>query len=381
MSLANFAISGNINPSRLYNEYIPNENFLETDHTRLINSNAFQRLQYKTQVFINNKGDHYRNRLTHSLSVAAIAKNVAKNLSVSINLAESISLAHDLGHSPFGHAGEKALQNLMIDNGGFCHNTYSIKLLTLLESRSNNYPGLNLSWYMLEGIAKHNGPILDNIPDYILQYSSKHDLYLHLYPTIEAQIAAKADDIAYICHDLVDGIRSNLINLEDFFNIKSLPNKLKNFEYNKSTSESLNIIQISEILFNFFINDLITNSKNNIKANKIKTLSDVQNLGYWLISLSKEAQRSLDEIKDFLFNKLYHHPKIIKTNKICQKIITMLFEYYIKNPSKIPSKWINKTTNNIYVIVADYIAGMTDRYVEAQLYKNCNIKTLHDLVF
>ena len=350
MSLANFVISGNINPLRLYNEYIPNENFLETDYTRLTSSNAFQRLQYKTQVFINSKGDHYRNRLTHSLAVAAIAKNVAKNLSVSINLAESISLAHDLGHSPFGHAGEKALQNLMIDHGGFCHNTYCIKLLTLLEARSNNYPGLNLSWYMLEGIAKHNGPILDNIPDYIAEYNNKHDLSLNLYPTIEAQIAAKADDIAYICHDLVDGIRSNLINLEDFFCIKSLPNEFKNFGYDKSISKSLNIIEISEILFNFFTNDLITTSQNNINSNKIKTLFDVQNFGQWLVELSDEAKRSLDEIKDFLFNKLYHHPKIVKTNQTCQKIITMLFEYYIKNPSKIPSKWINKTTDNIYVM-------------------------------
>lgn len=378
MSLQHFAINGNIDSLRLYNEDIPNENFLETDYIRLTNSNAFQRLQYKTQVFTNNKGDHYRNRLTHSLSVAAIAKNVAQSLSVSTNLAESISLVHDLGHSPFGHAGERALQNLMIDNGGFCHNTYCLKLLTLLETRSNNYSGLNLSWYMLEGIVKHNGPILDNIPDYIAQYNSKHDLALNLYPTIEAQIAAQADDIAYICHDLVDGIRSNFVNLEDFFTIKSLPNIIKN--YDKSINKSLNVISISETLSNFFINDLIITSKNNINTNKIKTLFDVQNAGKWLVGLSEEAQKSLDNIKDFLFKKLYHHPQISKTNKLCQKIIKMLFECYIEDPSKIPSKWLNKATDNIYITVADYIAGMTDRYAESQLYKNYHIKTFHDLV-
>ena len=224
--LAPFACNPQNSQGRLYPEKTtPYRNEFERDRDRIIHSNAFRRLQYKTQVFVNHEGDHYRNRLTHSIEVSAVARSIAKTLMLQDDLAEAVALGHDLGHTPFGHAGEAALSECMIDYSGFSHNAHSLKILTLLEHRYASYHGLNLTWEILEGTVKHNGPLkvsdqTDNdIPEYVIHYNNKHDLDISRYSSAEAQVASLSDDISYLCHDLEDSIRANIIDFNSIAEI------------------------------------------------------------------------------------------------------------------------------------------------------------------
>ena len=222
--LAPFAVDESKSSGRLYPENYDDSKYRSVfgrDRDRIINSSAFRRLQYKTQVFVNHEGDHYRTRLTHSLEVAQIARWIAGALKVNKDLAEIVSLAHDLGHTPFGHAGEDALNEKMIDFGGFSHNGHTLKIITKLETRFIEFEGLNLSWEMLEGVVKHNGPITDSakLHDYIRDYNFKHDLDIKNFPSIESQISAISDDIAYNNHDIEDGLRAELFKIEELFEL------------------------------------------------------------------------------------------------------------------------------------------------------------------
>jgi dGTPase len=341
-------------------------NNFEKDRERIIHSNAFKRLEYKTQVFVNHQGDHYRNRLTHSIEAANIARIIAKRLSLSEDLAECIALAHDLGHTPFGHAGEDALNECMKDYGGFCHNNFSIKLLTKLEKKYAAFDGLNLSWEVLEGIAKHNGPILDanKTQETIFAYNSEISLDLKNYSSAEAQIASISDDIAYNSHDLEDGLRSKMFKIDDLSEIEFFSKHIAAIgsKYKHIDSGILSY-EVVRIFTKTLIQDLIDNSSNNFYTHKIKSPDDIRNLGKQIISFSDKTAKLLDEVRSFLYKNFYKHHQINITSFKCKRIIKDLFDLYMENPLCMPIEWQNQAlaSHKPYVI-ADYIAGMTDRY-------------------
>lgn len=353
---------------RLYPEQTtPYRNQFQRDKDRIIHTNAFRRLQYKTQVFINHEGDHYRNRLTHSIEVSGVARSLARALGFCEDLAECVALSHDLGHTPFGHAGEDALDAAMSGYGGFCHNAHSIKLLTSIEKRYAAYNGINLTWEVLEGTAKHNGPVIKDVPLAITEYNKLHPLDLDKYASGEAQIASLSDDIAYHCHDLEDGIRAKLFTLEDLNEIYILRDILKNI-HDKFPHESDNckIYEIVRELAHILINDLVAQTEANIKIYSISSEDDIRNLGRPVISFSEKINNILAEIKTFLFKKVYRHPKVALVTYRCKIVVTKLFNVYFENPQCLPFEWQQKIVNGDDTskarVIADYIAGMTDRY-------------------
>jgi dGTPase len=373
------------NPSdtrgRLYAEKTtPYRNEYERDRDRIIHSNAFKRLQYKTQVFINHEGDHYRNRLTHSLEVSTVARSVAKSLFLCEDLAEAVALAHDLGHTPFGHAGETALNKCMENYGGFSHNAHSLKILTKLEHKYAAYHGLNLSWEVLEGIVKHNGPLTDNIPSFITEYNNEYDLEIDTYSSAEAQLASLSDDIAYICHDLEDGIGAALITIDDLQEIKLID------EYARTIKLQFPDISISSLIFeivrkltHYLINDLLTQTNINITKQKIENAHDVRRLDYQLVDFSEKIKQEIIVIKKFLFKRVYRHSHVENAALKCQKIVHELFHLYINDVTLLPLEWseliADKDLKFKAIIIADYIAGMTDRFAIKEYNNFYNLNT------
>ncbi len=340
------------------------------DRDRMINSRSFRRLQYKTQVFVNHTGDHYRTRLTHSLEVAQIARWIATGLKVSKDLAEIVSLAHDLGHTPFGHAGENALNAKMIDYGGFSHNAHNLKIVTKLEKRYVDFDGLNLSWEMLEGVVKHNGPILkiNEGEDYIRSYNEIHNLDLERYPSIEAQISAISDDIAYNNHDIEDGIRANLFKIEDLFDLPIIGCKFKDvYDRNKNLERFLIVSEAKREIINEMISDVVENTLRKIEKENIKNDEDIRNLGKSLVHFSKELEVAHRAVKKFLQTNMYHHYTVNRMSANAKKIVGGLFDYFMKNPDCLPDSWKIKydnltNQNELAMLVCEYIAGMTDRF-------------------
>ena len=336
----------------------------QRDRDRIIHSTAFRRLKHKTQVFVNTSGDHFRTRITHSLEVAQIARTLSKFFNLNEDLCETLSLAHDLGHTPFGHAGEEALNNCMKDFGGFDHNIQTIRTILFLENRYYEFRGLNLTIETLDGLIKHNGPI-NNLKRYkrILGTNYfKNKIKFSSSPSLEAQIASISDDIAYNSHDLEDGLKSNLFKLSDLENIPIL-NKivLKHKKKIKKHSIDLIIRQIVREIINEMVQDLIKTTQKNLKNNKIKNLGDVLKSKYPIVCFSKEMMKFDKKIKSFLKKKMYYHNKVkINTNN-GKKIIKKLFLSIKKNPNKyINVSKYDKT--NIARSICDFIAGMTDRY-------------------
>jgi dGTPase len=322
-------------------------------------------MQYKTQVFINHEGDHYRNRLTHSIEVASIARSLSTTIGLSEDLSECVALAHDMGHTPFGHVGEVTLNECMKDYGGFCHNAHSIKLLTELEQRYCSYNGLNLTWEVLEGVAKHNGPI-HSVPVSIAEYDAIVPLELDTYASAEAQIASLSDDIAYNCHDLEDAIRANLFEIHALEDIKFLApivqDITKRFEKMHKTRQ---IYEISRELAHVLINDLLFTTTNSIKQSNVHSAYEVRHLGRAIVMFSDSVLSGLQELKNFLFNRVYHHRDVVRVTYKCQKIVKFLFEIYFTNPDIMQFEWTPEQKKNEYLrarCIADYIAGMTDRY-------------------
>lgn len=365
--LATFATNPlNVN-SRLYKEEpTPYRNEFQRDKDRIIHSNAFRRSEYKTQVFINHEGDHYRNRLTHSIEVASVARSIAGALNLSEDLAECIALAHDLGHPPFGHAGEEALDHAMKEYGGFCHNAHSIKILTSLEGRYAAYDGLNLTWEVLEGITKHNGPVTEPIQEAVAEYNKIHNLRLSEFSSAEAQVASFSDDIAYIGHDLEDGIRSKLFTIDDLQELEFI------YEFIQIITQKNPNLEASRVIYeairysnHYFINDLLKTSKDNIVNYEIKTPEDVRLLGKPLIEFSPEATIRMQRIKDFLRKTVYHNHYISTISFKCKKVVEGLFKLYMENPECLPPRWqirIKNAEKSKARIISDYIAGMTDRF-------------------
>lgn len=380
--LASYASNPDKSLGRLYPEKPTTyRNEFQRDKDRIIHSNSFRRLEYKTQVFVNHEGDHYRNRLTHSIEVASVARSVSDTLGFSADLAEAISLAHDMGHTPFGHAGEDALDECMRVYGGFCHNAHSIKLLTSLEQRYGAYSGLNLTWEVLEGIAKHNGPVTEDIPEVIVDYNKIHDLELGNYSSGEAQISALSDDIAYNGHDIEDGVRAGLISLDELGDIKLVGKYIEDVkkEYpNLSTNRT--VYEVTRDLIHYFIDDLLNNSRSIIKKNNIKTIRDIRNLNIPVIAFSKEAEKHFAEIKSFLFKNLYRHEKVMMMTFKARQVVTKLFDLYMNFPEAMRYEWRDLAKGEVSdtgraKIVADYIAGMTDRYAIREY------QALHNLQF
>jgi dGTPase len=370
----NLAIDENKSRGRLYVEKYDDSkhrSIFGRDRDRIINSSAFRRLQYKTQVFVNHEGDHYRTRLTHSLEVAQIARWIAGALKVNKDLAEIISLAHDLGHTPFGHAGEDALNEKMKDFGGFSHNSHALKIITKLETRFIEFEGLNLSWEMLEGVVKHNGPI--NCGDsksigYIQEYNQKHDLDLKKFSSLEAQISAISDDIAYNNHDIEDGLRADLFEVEQLFDLPLIGEIYQEIlqQYPKIKRELL-VGEAKKRMTLAMVLDVIENTEKNLSKNKIKTVQDVRNFQKPLVGFSESMESSHQNLKRFLMQNMYRHPMVNKMTNEAKKIIGGLFDSYMKNPQILPQERA-KTAQNISnkkilaVLIADYIAGMTDRF-------------------
>ncbi len=339
-------------------------NDFQRDRDRIIHSTAFRRLKHKTQVFVNTSGDHFRTRITHSLEVSQIARTLSKYFNLNEDLSETLSLAHDLGHTPFGHAGEEALNKCMKNYGGFDHNIQTLRIITILENRYYKFKGLNLSIETIDGLVKHNGPVKDpaKLNKILGKNFFKKKINFSRNSTLEAQIASISDDIAYNSHDLEDGLKSNLFKLDHLRNIPIL-NKIiiKHIKNLKKHSIDLIIRQIIREIINEMVSDVIKTTKKNISFNKIKNLNDIYKTKNQLVTFSKEMQIFDKKIKNFLRSKMYFHKKVNSKTNFGRKVITKLFVKIKSNPKQYIN--IKKYSNsNIERIISDYIAGMTDRY-------------------
>ena len=339
-------------------------NDFQRDRDRIIHSTAFRRLKHKTQVFVNTSGDHFRTRITHSLEVSQIARTLSKYFNLNEDLSETLSLAHDLGHTPFGHAGEEALNDCMKNYGGFDHNIQTLRIITILENRYYDFKGLNLSIETLDGLIKHNGPVenLTKLNRILGNNFFKKKINFTLNSSLEAQIASISDDIAYNSHDLEDGLKSNLFDLNHLTDIPVL-NKIISKHKKKLKRYSIDLIirQIIREIINEMVSDVISTTKKNIRLYKIKNLNDIYRSKKQLVSFSKKMQKFDKKIKSFLKHKMYFHKEVNSKTSFGRNVINALFKKIKKNPKKFINikKYSNSNTERV---ICDYIAGMTDRY-------------------
>ncbi len=336
----------------------------QRDRDRIIHSTAFRRLKHKTQVFVNTTDDHFRTRITHSLEVSQIARTLAKIFRLNEDLCETLSLAHDLGHTPFGHAGEEALNECMKKNGGFDHNIQTIRIVTLLENKYYNFKGLNLSIETIDGLIKHNGPIYDirNLNNILGKNFFKRKINFKKSPSLEAQIASISDDIAYNSHDLEDGLKARLFNLKDLKNIPILKKVINKHNKNiKRYTQDLILRQIIREIIDEMVQDIIINTKKNIKRYKIKNIKDVYNAKYPIVCFSDKMRLFDKSIKKFLKEKMYFHKSVLKKTNHGKLIVKQLFIKIKKNPKKYLD--ISKVRkSDLDRAICDFIAGMTDRF-------------------
>lgn len=345
----------------------------QRDRDRIIHSRAFRRLKHKTQVFVYHEGDHYRTRLTHSLEVAQIARSLSRALGLDEDLAEALALAHDLGHTPFGHAGEEALDAAMRPYGGFDHNGQTLRILTSLEARYAEFDGLNLTWETLEGVAKHNGPLVsvpgstEGLAWAVAEYASVQDLRLDTWPSAEAQVAAISDDIAYNAHDLDDGLRAGLFDVEDLSDlpligpcIRDVREKYPDLEPGRMRHESIRRVT------DRMVNDLLAESRRRIADTAPQTPDDVRRQTNALVGFSAEMSQSDRELKAFLMERMYRHFRVNRMTGKARNVVTDLFDVLHAAPDRLPNGWRDAAEAVDEVararLVADYIAGMTDRF-------------------
>ena len=335
----------------------------QRDRDRIIHSASFRRLKHKTQVFVNTEGDHYRTRITHSMEVAQIARSIARYFSLNEDLAETLSLAHDLGHTPFGHAGEDALNECMSIHGGFDHNLQTLRIVMFLENKYLKFSGLNLSVETLEGLLKHNGPVEDfHLVDELIGVKKfKNMINFKTFPSLEAQISSISDDIAYNNHDIQDGIKANLFRLEELVEIDFFKNIYR--KYKKKINKKNYKIATYQIIrdsIDLMIKDLINNTKKNITIKKIKTLKDINKTNSLLVDFSEKVKNSESEIRFFLKSKMYDNRNVLTKNNKGKSIIKKLFLKIKQNPKKYIS--MDQLRINKYRAISDFISGMTDRY-------------------
>ena len=341
--------------------------FPETDHAyrtafqrdreRIIHSRAFRRLEYKTQVFINREGDHYRTRLTHTIEVSQIARTIARALNLNEDLAESIALAHDLGHTPFGHAGERKLNIMLTERGygGFEHNKQSLRIVDILEKNYYDYNGLNLTWETREGIIKHSP---DDLPE-----TYRDEFHAGEMPSLEAQIIGLADEIAYNNHDIDDGISSGILDIDGIASLTLWEMARDLYNGKLPVEKKLLTRIIVRSIINLLASDLIGTTMNNIKTLNVETYQDVRNAKTNIVSFSKEVETANDEIKKFLMTNLYKNYRVSRMTLKAERVIHDLFTMYTEHPETLPNQlYDKKITGDIIITATDYIAGMTDRF-------------------
>jgi dGTPase len=364
----------------------PTRSEFQRDRDRIIHSTAFRRLAHKTQVFIPHEGDHYRTRLTHSIEVGQIARALARALGLDDDLAEALALAHDLGHTPFGHTGEDALDEAMRPYGGFDHNAQALRIVTKLEHRYAAFDGLNLTWETLEGLVKHNGPLLGpdgraighyatrGLPAAIAEYATLHDLRLDLFAGPEAQAAALADDIAYNAHDIDDGLRAGLFDFPQLAEVDYLRVRIDEIDTRYMGLErQRRIHELVRRVVTDFIEDAIAESAARLEASSVASADEVRALGRPVIGFSPAMAENQDAIKSFLFQNMYRHPFLARVRVEAAGVARDLFQIFFKELELMPPEWASlaftrgtEDEAKMARVVCDYIAGMTDRYALAE---------------
>ena len=377
--LANYACDyNNIKPRLHLEEEDQYRTPFQRDRDRIIHSQSFRRLEYKTQVFVNFASDHFRTRLTHSLEVSQISRSLASRLEIDQDLAEAIALAHDIGHPPFGHSGETALNKMMQKYGGFDHNIHTMRILIELEEPYALFSGLNLTYELLEGILKHNGPLTGKIDKIIKDYNKKYQFDLKKYSCLEAQIASLADDIAYNNHDIDDGFRAGFISMKDFQDIELIDQAIK-YIYDKypKIDEHKKLYEIRRIIYSKMIDDVIAQTKENLVNYNINSCAEVRNHKDFTASFSKKMAEQIALLKKLLYEKIYANREVRYMHYNADRIISDIFAFYMENPKclnqKLQDKFykINNSKHQARVI-CDYIAGMTDRFAykhHAEIFK------------
>ena len=379
-ALAVFACHAAKSRGRLVSEpESPPRSCFARDRDRIIHSAAFRRLKHKTQVFVYHEGDHYRTRLTHTIEVSQIARSIARALHVDEDLTEALALAHDLGHTPFGHAGERALDKLMQPHGGFDHNAQSLRIVTKLERRYANFDGLNLTWETLEGLVKHNGPLIDaeghalghykekGLPAAIIEYAEAHDLALAQFASVEAQIAAVSDDIAYNAHDIDDGLRAGLFKIIDLGDIPLVGDELAkvlkaypDLEHNRLVHETVRRV------ISAMVADVLANTKKNVSRLHPKSEQVVRSLNQPVVAFSSQMRENNRVLQQFLSQQMYRHARVMDIMARAQRVIDDLFQAYMQDEKLLPKDWRDGTPisdqSHYARQVCDFMAGMTDRY-------------------
>ena len=353
---------------RLYKEnYSQTRSEFQRDRDRILHSAAFRRLKHKTQVFVSNEGDHYRTRLTHSLEVSQIARSISKIFNLNEDLTETLSLSHDIGHPPFGHAGEDALSECMVSHEGFDHNDQAIRIVHLLEKKYFDFEGLNLTWETLEGLVKHNGPMTQDVPKTIEALDKEFDLKLNEFSSIEAQIASIADDIAYNNHDLDDGLRAGFFSYDDLVELPMIGEIIKNFpkNYNSYDMQRINN-EITRKSTSIMITDVINTISENVKKSKVRCNEDVRLNNEKIADFSDKTKEEVKYIRSFLSMKMYNHDKVKAMTSNAHQVISSLFKLFIEQDEKFIKEHMKQIISDEDKprAVCDFIAGMTDNYAQ-----------------
>jgi dGTPase len=376
--LAPYACQPDQSRGRLFDESLSSfRSPFQRDRDRIIHSSAFRRLKHKTQVFVEHEGDYYRTRLTHTIEVAQVARTIAGVLNLNTDLAEAVALAHDLGHTPFGHTGEDAMERLMAPFGGFDHNAQALRIVTRLERHYADFDGLNLTWETLEGIAKHNGPVTGPeasekhdgpLPYALAEVNSAWDLELHTHASAEAQVAAIADDVAYSHHDLHDGLRSRLFTEDDLMDLPvtgpafaEVDRLYPGLEKMRRRHEALRRV------FGRMVEDVIAVAQNRLAAAQPKSVDDIRHMGTTVIRFSKPLYQELKAIRSFLFTRMYRAPSVMVERARVTKVVDGLFPLFLDQPGLLPEAWAGdiaaaKDRTDLARVICDYVAGMTDRF-------------------
>ncbi len=365
----------------------PTRTCFQRDRDRIVHAGAFRRLKYKTQVFVYHEGDYYRTRLTHSIEVAQIARSISRALGLNEDLAEAVALAHDLGHTCFGHAGEDALNQVMQPYGGFDHNEQTFRILTLLEQRYAEFDGLNLTWETLEGIVKHNGPLTgpaaregETVPATVAAYCrEKRDLEVATFAAAEAQVAALSDDIAYNNHDIDDGVRAGLFSLDDLRELPLVGPVLAEVRGRYPDLEESRVIhETIRRVIDLMVSDLLAETRRRVAEAQPGSAAAVRALAAPLVAFSDEMRQNDRALRSFLFARMYRHYKVNRMTTKAKRVVRELFEHYLARPDCLPDEWQVQARDLAEAerarLVADYIAGMTDRYALDEHAKNFDLR-------
>lgn len=355
--MAAYAMKSRYSRGRKYKEpEHPYRSMYQRDRERIIHTTAFRRLEYKTQVFVNHEGDHYRTRLTHTLEVAQIARATARALCLNEDLTEAIALAHDLGHTPFGHSGEDTLKEVMKDHGGFDHNLHGLRVVDVLEERYPDFKGLNLTWEVREGIVRHSTPYDEphTPPEFDLKGS----------PTLETQVVDVCDEIAYDSHDLDDGLASGILSEADLAQLeiwKEVIHQIKKKHHRLSSQQRR--YQAVKMIINLYVTDLIKQTRRRLEQLDVRSVQDVRRMPKKIIDFSNSINKKRLTLREFLFKNLYQNPRVMRMANKASRFIKELFEVYLAKPQALPLSYRDRAEKeDVYRVVCDYIAGMTDRY-------------------